>query len=226
MPGSIGTLNEKPLHAALKEWYARAGDAFEVRVGGYVVDIVRRDLLIEIQTGTFFAIRRKIERLLKSHRLRLVYPIAAEKWIVKRPRTRRGRETRRKSPKRGAIEDVFDELVSIPALLKKRRFSLEVVLTQEEEVRRYDGVLGWHRRGWVIDERRLLEVVDHRLFRTPRDMKALLPEGLPVPFGTSDLASAFSRPLWSAQRMAYCLREMGVITPVGKSGNSILYARA
>ena len=48
---TIGTLNEKPLHAALKDWCARPGDQFEVFVDGFVVDIVRGNLLIEIQTG-------------------------------------------------------------------------------------------------------------------------------------------------------------------------------
>ena len=42
----IGTLNEKPLHAALKAWYAQPGDRLEVAVDGFVVDIVRGDLLI------------------------------------------------------------------------------------------------------------------------------------------------------------------------------------
>ena len=38
----------KPLHASLKAWYAEAGDRFEVAVDGYVIDLVRDDLLIEI----------------------------------------------------------------------------------------------------------------------------------------------------------------------------------
>ena len=37
---NISTLNEKPLHAALKEWYASPGDRFEVPVDGYLVDIM------------------------------------------------------------------------------------------------------------------------------------------------------------------------------------------
>jgi hypothetical protein len=37
----IGTLNEKPLHEALKKWYARPGDKFEVPVDGSIADIVR-----------------------------------------------------------------------------------------------------------------------------------------------------------------------------------------
>lgn len=225
MSHAIGTLNEKPLHAALKEFCARPGDRFEVSVDGYFVDIVRGSLLIEIQTGTFAAIRRKIGKLLKRHRVRLVHPIAQEKWIVKRSRRKRERETRRKSPKRGTIEDVFVELVSFPKLLTHRRFSLEVLLTREEEVRRYDGRLGWYRGGWVIEERRLLDVVDRRLFRRPKDLVALVPSEVYDPFTTSDLATASSRPLWLTQKMAYCLREMGAITPAGKLGNSILYVR-
>ena len=55
----IGLLNEKPLHASLKEWYAQPGDRFEVAVDGFVIDIVRDDLLLEIQTGNFASIKSK-----------------------------------------------------------------------------------------------------------------------------------------------------------------------
>ena len=60
----IGTLNEKSLHAALKEWYALPGDRFEVAVDGFVADIVRGEQLIEIQTRSFPAMKRKLRRLL------------------------------------------------------------------------------------------------------------------------------------------------------------------
>ena len=79
----IGTLNEKPLHASLKKWYAGRGDRFEVSVDGYVIDLVRDDLLIEIQTRNFGAIKRKLVDLTTRHKVRLVYPIAQQKWIVK-----------------------------------------------------------------------------------------------------------------------------------------------
>jgi hypothetical protein len=49
---------------------------------------------------------------------------------------------------------------------------------------------------------------------------------LAEPFTTSDLAASLPRPRRLAQRMAYCLREMNVINPVGKQGNTILYVRA
>jgi hypothetical protein len=221
----IGTLNEKPLHAALKKWYARPDDRFEVPVDGFVVDIVRGDLLVEVQTGSFSGIKRKLAVLAAHHPVRLVYPVAREKWIVKLAKDGHGRLSRRKSPKRGAFEHVFVELVSFPQLLSDPNFSLDVLLIQEEESRRYDGKRGWRRGGWVTHERRLLEVVGRRLFETPADMRALLPNALDEPFTTSELAAAIARPRRLAQKMAYCLREMGVIAPVGKRGNAILYTK-
>jgi hypothetical protein len=222
----IGTLNEKPLHAALKEWYARPGDRLEVPVDGFIVDIVRGELLIEIQTGNFAAIKRKLAALTSQHPVRLIYPIPQEKWIVKVSKNGNGHLSRRKSPKRGALEHLFVELVSFPKLLSNPGFSLDVVLTQEDELRRYDGRRAWRRKGWVTQERRLLAVVGQRAFGTPADMLTLLPVDLIEPFTTSDLATAITQPRWLAQKMAYCLRKMGAIMPVGKQGNAILYVRA
>jgi hypothetical protein len=182
-------------------------------------------LLVEVQTGSFSGIKRKLAVLAARHPVRLVYPVAREKWIVKLAGDGHSQLGRRKSPKRGAVEHVFKELVSFPQLLSDPNFSLDVLLIQEEEFRRYDGKRGWRRRGWVTHERQLLEVVGHRLFETPADMGALLPASLVEPFTTAELAAAIARPRRLAQKMAYCLREMGVIAPVGKRGNAILYTK-
>ncbi len=222
---NIGTLNEKPLHAALKAWYARPADQFEVPVDGYVIDIVRSDLLIEIQTGNFAAIKGKMQALLETHPVRLVYPISQEKWLVKLPADEGGQPERRKSPKRGVVEEIFRELVRIPQLLVRPNFSLEVLMIHEEEVRQFDGRRAWRRRGWVTVERRLLDVVSTRRFESPTDLYDLLPEDLSEPFTTADLARAIGGPRWLAQKAAYCLRKMGLITIAGKQGRSILYAR-
>ena len=125
----IGTLNERPLHAALKAWYAQPGDSFEVSVDGFVIDIVRGDLLIEIQTRHFSAMKRKVTKLVANHVVRLVYPIAQEKWIVRLAKDGSGGVLgRRRSPKRGSVESVFGELVSFPKLLANPSFSVEVLL--------------------------------------------------------------------------------------------------
>ena len=221
----IGTLNEKPLHEALKQWYAQPGDGQEVPIDGSVVDIVRGELLVEIQTCNFAAIRRKLEKLIVNHPVRLVYPIPCEKWILKLPYHDNATTSRRKSPKRGAFVQVFDELVSFPRLLMNPNFSIELLLIQEEEVRRYEGTRGWRRRGWVTYERRLLKVVGQRVLQTPADMHSFIPATLIEPFSTSDLAAAGPVSRRLAQKMVYCLRLMGSITPAGKRGHALLYIR-
>jgi hypothetical protein len=219
----IGVLNEKPLHASLKEWYARPGDRFEVSVDGYVIDIVRDGLLLEIQTSGFASIKSKLIDLVRAHRVRLVYPIAKEKWIIKPARDNEWGETRRKSPKRGRVEDLFWELVSFPQLLANPNFSLDVLLTKQEEVRRYDGKRGWRRKGWVTEERRLLGVVDRVLFEEPADWRALLPESLGESFTASDVAGAMDISRSLAQKIAYCLRKARVIELIGKQGRANSY---
>jgi hypothetical protein len=218
----IGLLNEKPLHASLKQWYARPGDRFEIEVGGYVIDIVRDDLLIEIQTGNFASIKSKLTNLVNSHQVRLIYPIVQEKWIIRSATDDRGRAIRRKSPKKGRLEDLFWEMVSIPQLLANRNFSLEVLMIKEEEARRYEAKRGWRRGGWVIEARRLLDVVDQRLLKEWADWRGFLPDGLES-FTTRDLAKAMDTGRELAQKIAYCLRKGTVIELTGRRGRANLY---
>jgi len=239
MPG-IGLLNEKHLHASLKQWYAREGDRFEVPVDGFVIDIVREDLLIEIQTRNLAAISSKLKRLTQSHQVRLIYPIVQEKWIVRsscsdaisatqsrkvltqRHRARRGAEdgvVRRKSPKKGRLEDLFWELVSIPQLLSNPNFSLEVLMIREEEVRRNDRR---RRKGWVLEGRRLLDVLDQHIFTKSEDWLAFVPTGLSS-FTTGDLVSGKDMRIELAQKLAYCLRHGRMIELIGKRERANLY---
>ena len=123
-PRGIGELRERSLHAGLKSWYARAHDRIEVPLEGYVVDLVRRGTLIEIQTRSFGKLRRKLTRLLSTHRLRLVFPVAQRKWIVTTDEAGRVLR-RRRSPKRGAYRDVFAELMRIPDVMGNSHFTLD-----------------------------------------------------------------------------------------------------
>ena len=221
----IGLLNEKQLHASLKEWYAQPGDRFEVAVDGFVIDIVRDGLLLEIQTASIASIKSKLINLVRAHRIRLIYPIAEEKWIIKLVEDNCGEVTRRKSPKRGRVEDLFWEMVSFPQLLANQNFSLEVLLIREEEVRRYEGRRRWRRGGWVIEERRLLEVIDQRLFEEPADWREFVPEELES-FTVRDLAETMGIRRQLAQKMAYCLRKAKVVKLIGRRGRANLYREA
>jgi hypothetical protein len=219
---TIGSLNEKPLHASLKEWYRQEGGRVEVAVDGFVVDLVRDGLLIEIQTRNFASMRRKLDRLLDSHMMRLVHPVAATKWIVKLDQD--GSEiSRRRSPKRGIAADVCEELVSFPSLLSHPNFTLEIALIEEEEIRRSDVEKGWRRGGFVIEERRLVDVLDTVELDSPEELLGLLPEGLPDPFTTADLADGLGRSRHLAREVAYCIRVSGAVKTVGRDKRGILY---
>jgi hypothetical protein len=222
----IGRLNEGPLHAAIKAWYAKTSDKVEVHVHGYVVDILRGNLIIEIQTGSFSKIRKKLAALLKEYPIRLVYPISTEKWIIKINNNANKQLGRRKSPKRGTYEDLFEELVSFPSLIAHPNFALEVLLIREEEIRIHDPHRAWRRKGWITQERRLLDVVGQRRFNHPEELTELIPNTITGEFTTSDLAAALQKPTRLAGRMAYCLREIGAIVPIGKRGRAILYTRS
>ena len=222
----VGLLGEKPLHASLKRWCARTGDRIEAPVDGFVIDIIRDDLLIEIQTRGFAGMKRKLTTLLDNgHRVRIVHPIPVQKWIVKVDDA--GEElSRRRSPKHGSALDVFAELVSFPALMANDLLEIEILLVHEEEYRRHEPGRAWRRKGWVVQERRLVGVVDAVRLTSPDDLLALLPQNLPDPFTTADLAERLQQPRRIAQQMAYCLRHVGALAMVGKTGNAIEYAVA
>jgi hypothetical protein len=157
--GGIGTLQERSLHDAIKKLYEGPGTQVEVAIEGYVVDVVKDGLLIEIQTRNFTAIKSKLFTLMKNHQVRLVYPIPSEKWIVRQSPDGESEISRRRSPRQMKIVNVFEELVSIPTFLLHKNFSLEVILIREEEIRRQDGRGSWRRRGWSSVDRKLVEVV-------------------------------------------------------------------
>ncbi|HEY4718257.1 MAG TPA: hypothetical protein VIH14_04525 [Anaerolineales bacterium] len=222
---TIGTLREQQLHAALKHWLAQPGDRFEQLVGDFHIDIQRETLLIEIQTAHFSSLRKKLGKLLEEHAVLLVYPIPETKWIVRQ--TKRGRRlTRRKSPKRGRMENLFDELLYIPELARHPNFRLCVLLTDQEEIWRDDGGGSWRRKHWSIADRRLLEVTRQMEFNQASDYLALIPAGLSAPFTHRQLAAALKAPLWLSTRMSYCLRKMGLLEERGRQGRELLLAPA
>lgn len=220
----IGTLNEGLLHSQLKAWYRRRGDLLEQGVDGYVVDVVRGRTLVEIQTGGFAPLRRKLERLLDGHRVRLVAPVPVTRRIVRLSPDGEVLSARR-SPLRGRPLDVFARLVSLPALLAHPRFELELLLTHQEEHRRHEPGRALRRHGWVVCGRSLVSVERSLLLATPDDAAALLPE-MPDVFDTAELAAAGACTRRLAQQMTYCLRSMGALEPSGRRGRAVLYRRA
>lgn len=221
-PSHIGTLAERSLHAALKQYLSQEGDALEVPLDGFVIDLVRGEQLIEVQTRNFSALRRKLPALLEHHPLCLVHPIPAARWILRL--SEHGEWlSRRKSPHKGRVEHLFWELVRLPGLMQHPHFSLHILLIHEEQVFVDDGQGSWRRKKWSLQDRRLLEVVGEQHFSSPQDFLPLLPPDLPQPFTSRDLLQGLGIPARLAGKMLYSLREMGAVQQVGQRGRAYLY---
>ena len=232
MPHTIGELNERSLHRALKERYAARSGRVESTIDGYVADVVLGDRIIEIQTGSFSPLRRKLPRLLEACPVTLVHPVARDRFIVRLPREPSdggvpdSPPPRRKSPKHGTPFDVFAVLTSIPKLLDHPNLTLDVVMVIDEDIRApYEGRRR-RRRDWISVDRRLLEVVETHSFQSMGDLLAMVDARLPERFTSRDLAEAMGSSPRLGQQAAFCLREAGVCAVCGRAGRFLLYERA
>ena len=215
-------MTEFSLHSQIKEWYRKEEDKLEAKLGNYVIDIIRKKLLIEIQTGNFSSIKNKLDHLLLTYQVRLVYPISKQKWIVHNSKS--GRIIRRrKSPKKGKLIDLFYELVHFPFFIINSNFSIEVLLIEEEEFRLNDGKGSWRRRGVSITDRKLLKVFNRVVFRNSQDFLEVLPKDLEKYFSNKILAQHIGISVNLSQKITYCLRKMGVISVIGKKGSELVF---
>ena len=167
----IGVLREGPLHAAIKAAIAEPGDRVEVPLGRFVIDLVRADgELVEIQTGGFAALGRKLDALLDAHRMRIVYPIAAQRRIVRVDEHGEVLGARR-SPRRAAATEIFDRVVAFPSLLTHPHLTIELLLLAEDHIRASAPVPSG-RRGRLRDpgQRRLVDVLKRIVVQDADDL--------------------------------------------------------
>ena len=217
-------MNEFSLHSEIKKVYSLPGDQFEVKLGNYIVDILRENLVIEVQTKNFSALKEKLQTLTEKHHVRLVYPLPEKKWITLVTKDHVVLNTR-KSPRKGKLTDLFRELVMIPHMIGVETFSLEVLLIDEEEVRCGDGKGSWRRRGVSIKEKKLLKVNDRILFQNKADYLKILPQELNEAFTNRELAKLAKVSVKTAQQITYCLRKGGVVRLAGKNGRALIFQK-
>ena len=187
-----------------------------------MIDVVAPGLLIEVQTRSVGKMKTKLGALLPDHRLRLVIPLAENRWIERRYDS--GERSRRRSPKHESYLHLFSELVSIADVLPHPNLEIETVMTDQLELREHVPGRAWRRRGWVVSSRELIGVNERRLFRDPADLGRLLPE-LPEPFTSREVAAASKVPARLAGQIVYTLQRAGELERVGKRGNAYLYRR-
>ena len=218
---------ETTLHQQLKRGYAKDDASTEVVIGRYRIDAIRDEELIEVQCASLSAIRDKCQNLLKRHSLRVVKPVVLRTRIAKAKNGDSPITSRRMSPKRGSVLDVFDELIYFTRVFPHPNLVLEIPLIHIEQLRLPNTKRRRWRKNYKVGDVRLESIEETIELRQPADLLELLdlPENL-TNFNTADLAAIIDRPRWNAQQIAYVLRKTGAIDSMGRKRSGIVYRRA
>lgn len=219
----IGSLGEKAQHAVLKNYYCPNPFCQEINFGGFVADIADERGITEIQTAGFGRLRKKLGCFLQAADVRVVYPVAAVKWVVwVDPQTGEVR-ARNRSPKKNAILGIFRELYSIRDLLWPDNFSLTLALLECEEYRLQNGWGRDGKRGSRREQMVPVSMLGEVVIEQPCQLLGLLPEGLPSPFTSADLRRLSHANTRLASYILLVLRQLELVELVGKQGNTHLY---
>jgi hypothetical protein len=221
----INLYSEHSLHSQLKEWLSEPGDRSEVLVDGRVVDLLKADgELVEVQTGSLGKIVPKALVLAASgRRVRVVYPVAAETSIRRLDPKTGELLSVRKSPKRGDVWSLFDELVKAHGLIAAPLIEVEVLLVKAVDIKVRDGSGSWRSRGDRRADRILEEVISSRRLGSRSQWLALIPGSLPPPWSSASLGEALGIRPDRARKVLYCLARAGLLAETGKEGRRKLY---
>jgi hypothetical protein len=224
---TIGTKNESSLHRTLKFRYAGEDGKTEETAGEFVADGRRADgEYIEVQTGSFGPLKKKVKELALNNKVRIIHPIALRKTIeVYKPGKKGVLLYRRKSPKKGSLWNLFDALLYAPELPLLRGVSVEAVMVDVIEKRVNDGKGSWRRKGISVKDRVLSSWHESARFEKPADYLRFIPFKKNEEFTTSSLSQRAGIDIWIARKALYVLTKMKVVKRTGKKGNLWIYTR-
>jgi len=225
----IGTLAEKRLHAVIKRYLCEDENCHEVGVRNtrYVSDVRIGNEIFEVQTGSFFPMKRKIAYYLEHTdcTVTVVHPIPAVKWITWIDPKTHELTSRARSPKKGRTIDLLPELYHLLPHLGNPRLRFRVLLLEAEDFRLLNGWSRDRKKGSDRYERIPLALLDDIFLRAPADFRSLVPDTLPQHFTVkefSTLAKIRGRNAYSAVR---ALTALGIFREAEKIGRSMGWER-
>lgn len=219
----IGTLQEKTVHAVLKDYYAPCEDMQEIPVNGYVADIFTGSEIIEIQTANFNKMREKLDSFLPEYPVTIVYPIPHIKWLSWIDEESGECSSLRKSPAKGNIYKAFYELYKIKAYLSNRNLKLCFPFLDIEEYRILNGWSKDKKRGSHRYDRIPVALVREIRFERVEDYLQLIPYDIEEPFTVQEFAKAVKIRKEEAGRVLHILKYLDVIEQCGKKGRAYAY---
>lgn len=227
LKSGIGTLSEKSVHAALKYCCEPYADSREIKIGGYVADIVGEHGIIEIQSAGFGKLRNKLLTFLPICPVTVVWPCVETLWLRSFDPDTGEVRPRRRSPKHQQPVDVFRELYSIRDLLSMPGFHLKVVSLEVEELRTLTKNRSRKGRwpGYTKIDRFPLSMTGQISVDCPEDWGKFftLTSALPEIFTSKEFATATGLDWNICRMMLKTFVALGLVEDRGKRGNSLLF---
>ena len=227
MHGSVGTQNEKLIHAVLKNYYAPYSDEQEIKIGRYFADAVSEDGIFEIQTKALYRLREKLADFTAAAFVTVVHPVEYETRTVYIS-TDSG-EVVKETPFRKADPKVkiFDELYSVRDYLGHERVRFILARLRVEKRVYFSGSKLPELRSRSVRKKLTIEKVPLKLLsetvlHSKEDYRIYLPEGLPQQFTKKEFTK-LSKDGGTSLRLEV-LRAAGLIKQVGTKGRSYVYS--
>jgi len=205
---SIGTYNERSMHAFLKQYIEPDTNYHEVPVGRFVADICNGEEICEIQTSQVFRMRAKLTHFLEHSRVTLVCPLIRRHYTAKYDPETGEFLSVRITPRRGYPQDIALSLSPIRDLLANDNLRVWVPYLDVTDLRPFTEK---GKRGKKTDTIPR-ELADAWYITCPRDLLQFLPENLADGFTTKDVALAAKCHLDSAQSLMTLLHHFSLVT--------------
>ena len=219
----IGTYMEKTLHIFMKYFIEPDSTFHEISVNKKCADIFNENGIFEIQTRSFNNLRSKLESFLLENKVTIVYPYAAEKWLMWLDTETGEISKRRKSPRKLNNFDSFYELYKIKQYLSHPNLNLLFVGLEMEEIRYLNGWSKDRKKGSERMDRFPVSIKETLHIKTMDDYIWLLPANLPSPFTSGDYVKCAKVSIRVAGYALNCLESLEIIKCIGKDGRKKLY---
>ena len=225
--GSVGTQNEKLIHAALKNYYVPFSDSQEIRIGKYYADAISDEGIFEIQTRKLYALREKLKDFTQAARVNIVHPVEVSTRtvyidgvtgeVIEETKFRAVNQRLR----------LYEELYSMRDFLANDRITIILAKLKTEKRVICPGGKKPELRSRSAKKkctilRVPLELAEEVRIQLPDGLKPWIPEGLPEQFNKKDFCAAAKEP-YSSLRLEV-LRSAGLIEKVGNQGRYYVYS--
>lgn len=225
---TIGELAEKTLHCVLKYFFCADSSCHEVKLNGYVADILEEQdngeqLITEIQTRQVFRLSRKLAAYGRQAQVRIVLPVVCNKRIVIKDSVTGEVVSSRMSPQHQSIYHAVKELYGIREYIGHDNIMVYAVLINAIEYKLYASATAGKRLKYERADIVPTEMLSMCVLKDKSAYAKLVPFEENVSFTAGELAKIEKIPLQTARQALLVLKTVGVVEECGKQGRKKLW---